>query len=404
MTTQSAGGSGIQTGGPAVTDPGSKRTGPRAVPFTVRRRSVPHLVLIAAGLVVAAALVLWGGSFGQFNQGQLVLVLSYAIAIAGLNVATGYTGMISVGHSAFFGLGAYTTGILMVTYGWNAEATIPVAFVVCFVAGAIVGLPALKIRGLYLAVVTLAAGVTFPELIDRFSSLTGGPQGLLISLESLRPPAWTGLALGQEGRWLYWLSVALLLLALIVVNNIVRSRYGLAMMAARDSELAASASGVNLTVLKPVTFGLSSAITGVGGCLFAMYLGSLVADDSFTLLSAITLLTGLVIGGQGTRFGPIIGGFVVVYIPYYTSNIGQGESSAVLFGLALIVMIFIAPEGVMGGVHRLVGKLVVVTPAIPRPFVPRPRGDSVRLAAASTAQPVPDPSIGGEPVSAPEQP
>ena len=372
------------------------RIGVSALPYTIRRKSVAHVVLIVAGLAVAVGLILWGGSFGQFNQGQLTLVLSYAIAISGLNIATGYTGMISVGHSAFFGLGAYTTGILVVNYGWNALATIPIALLVCFAAGVIVGLPALKIRGLYLAVVTLAAGVTFPELVDRFAGLTGGSQGLLISLTQLKPPAWSGFTIGQEGEWLYWLSVVLLIIVMVIVHNIVQSRYGLAMMAVRDNELAASASGVNITVLKPITFGVSSAIAGVGGCLFAIYLGSLVADDSFTLLTAVTLLTGLVIGGQGTRFGPIIGGLVVVYVPYYTSSIGQGESSAVLFGVALILVIFLAPEGLMGGIARLASKALVVIPATPQPFSPAARSSSVDSTLASNAPPH-DPSIGTAP-------
>jgi branched-chain amino acid transport system permease protein len=389
MTIPSVNGEETEDGASVVVGQPSRRTrvSLSALPYEIRRKSVRHVVLIVAGLAVAVGLILWGGSFGQFNQGQLTLVLSYAIAISGLNIATGYTGMISVGHSAFFGLGAYTTGILVVNYGWNDLETIPVALLVCFVSGVIVGLPALKIRGLYLAVVTLAAGVTFPELVDRFAGLTGGSQGLLISLVQLKPPAWSGFTIGQEGEWLYWLSVVLLIIVMLIVHNIVESRYGLAMMAVRDNELAASASGVNITVLKPVTFGVSSAIAGVGGCLFAIYLGSLVADDSFTLLTAVTLLTGLVIGGQGTRLGPVIGGLVVVYVPYYTSNIGQGESSAVLFGVALIVVIFLAPEGLMGGIARLVSKIFVVIPATPPPFSPAAHSSSADSTLASNTPP-----------------
>jgi branched-chain amino acid transport system permease protein len=398
MTIQSVNGEETEDGTSAVAGQPTHATriGVSALPYTIRRKSAAHVVLIVAGLAVAVGLILWGGSFGQFNQGQLTLVLSYAIAISGLNIATGYTGMISVGHSAFFGLGAYTTGVLVVNYGWNALATIPIALLLCFAAGVIVGLPALKIRGLYLAVVTLAAGVTFPELVDRFAGLTGGSQGLLISLTQLKPPAWSGFTIGQEGKWLYWLSVVLLIIVMVIVHNIVQSRYGLAMMAVRDNELAASASGVNITVLKPITFGVSSAIAGVGGCLFAIYLGSLVADDSFTLLTAVTLLTGLVIGGQGTRFGPIIGGLVVVYVPYYTSSIGQGESSAVLFGVALILVIFLAPEGLMGGIARLASKALVVIPVTPQPFSPAAHSSSVGSTLASNAPPH-DPSIGTAP-------
>ncbi len=359
----------------------------RALPYIARRGSKVHLALLAIGVLAAAGAVLWGASLGQFNQGQLTRVIIYAIAIAGLNIATGYTGLVSVGHSAFFGLGAYTTGILVVKEGWAPEATIPVALVVCFLVGLLIGLPALRIRGLYLAIVTIAFGVAFPEVVARFASLTGGASGLTIRRRMLAPPDWTGFSLGEKGQWLYWLSVAVLVIVMFVVHNIVRSRYGLAMMASRDNEIAASASGVNLAAVKTISFGVSGALTGVGGSLFAMYLGSLVANDSFTLLNAIALLTGLVIGGEATRFGPILGGLAVVYIPYYSSSIGQGESSAVIFGAALIVIVFIAPEGVTGALLRFVRKVLVIIPATPRPFTPaRPE--------APTSAPAVDPAPG----------
>jgi branched-chain amino acid transport system permease protein len=166
-------------------------------------------------------------------------------------------------------------------------------------------------------------------------------------------------------------SVAVLIVVMLVVHNIVRSRYGLAMIATRDNEIAAAASGINLAVVKTVAFGVSGGLTGLGGSLFAMFLGSLVADDSFTLLSAIALLTGLVIGGQATRFGPIVGAVAVVYIPYYTSDIGQGQASAVLFGAALIALIFVAPEGLTGGFFRLLSKLFRVIPRAPTAVRPQ---------------------------------
>lgn len=342
----------------------------RRLPFILHRNAPGHLALVALGVAVVAAVVLWGSGIGAFNQGQLTRVMIYAIAIAGLNVATGYSGLISVGHSAFFGLGAYTTGVLVVMYGWRPEYTIPVAFVLCFAVGLLVGLPALRIRGLYLAMVTLAFGVAFPEVIDRFTSLTGGADGLNIGLRMLAPPAWSGFTLGETSEWLYWLCVTLLILVMIIVHNVTRGRYGLALLAARDNEIAAAASGINLAAIKTGSFGLSGALTGIGGSLFAMYLGSLLADSSFTLLSAITLLIGLVIGGEATRFGPIIGGLVVVYLPYYTSNIGQGEGSAVLFGAALIIIVFVAPEGITGAFFRLFGRLLRVIPAVPAPLPP----------------------------------
>jgi branched-chain amino acid transport system permease protein len=343
---------------------------PRRFPYVIERNSRPHVVLISIGWVVVALVIAWASGLGQFDQGQLTRVMIYAIAIAGLNIATGYTGLVSVGHSAFFGLGAYTTGVLVVQFQWQAEYTIPVAFVLCFVVGLIVGLPALRIRGLYLAMVTLAFGVAFPEVIARFESLTGGAEGLTIRRRMLQPPSWSGFSLSEKGQWLFWLSVVILGLVMLVVHNLARGRYGLALQAARDNEVAAAASGINLAAVKTGAFGMSAALTGVGGCLFAIYLGSLVAHDSFTLLSAIALLTGLVVGGEATRFGPIIGAFAVVYIPYYTSDIGQGQAAAVLFGAALVIIVFLAPEGLAGGLFRLVRRFLVVVPVRRKPVPP----------------------------------
>ena len=357
----------------------------RRLPVIVRRNSPPHLGLLAAGGLLVVAVVLWGAGLQPFNQGQLTRVMIYAIAIAGLNIATGYTGMISVGHSAFFGLGAYTTGILVVSYQWQAAYTLPVAFAVCFVTGLVVGLPALRIRGLYFAMVTLAFGVAFPELIDRFPDQTGGSSGLTIRRAMLRPPEWTGFSLNQKAVWLYWLSAITLIIVMVVARNVIRSRYGLALMAVRDNEIAAAASGVNLAVFKTVAFGLSGGLTGIGGGLFAMYLGSLVADDSFTLLSAIVLLTGLMIGGQATQLGPVVGAIVVVYLPYYTSDLGQGQVSAVLFGAALIAIIFIVPAGIVGGFLRLLSRVIRVLPAVPPPRATQ------RTSPDSADQPSPTP-------------
>jgi branched-chain amino acid transport system permease protein len=341
---------------------------PRSLPFVVGRGSLAYLVLLVVATGVVVAILSWGAGFGAFNQGQLTRVMIYAIAIAGLNIASGYTGLISVGHSAFFGLGAYTTGILIVSAGWRPEQTIPVAFAVCFAAGLLVGLPALRIRGLYLAIATLAFGVAFPELVARFPSLTGGAAGLTVRLRMLHPPLWTGYRLSQHTQWLYWLSAAVLIVVMLVVSNVVRSRYGLAMMAARDNEIAASSCGINLASVKMLSFGLSGALTGLGGSLFAMYLGTLVAEDSFTLLNAIALLTGMVIGGAGTRFGPILGGLAVVYIPYYSSSIGQGQAASVIFGVALIAIVFVAPGGVTGAALRISQRVLRVVPGTPRPY------------------------------------
>lgn len=335
-------------------------------PRIIRRGSRAHTGMLIGGAVIVVLLIMWGGQLDPFSQGQLTRVAIFAIAIAGLNVATGYIGLLSVGHSAFFGLGAYTTGVLIMKYDWDPLATIPAALVLCFIVGLLVGLPALRIRGLYLAMVTLAFGVAFPEIIAHMESLTGGAEGMIIRRQELRPPEWSGFALGERTQWMYWLCVVVLLLVMLVIHNMVRSRYGKAMIAVRENEIAAASSGINIAVMKTVGFGVSGAITGVGGSLFAMYMGSLFAEGSFTLLAGITLLIGLVLGGEATRSGPLVGALAVVYVPYYTADIGQGQSAAVLFAVVLIFVIFVAPAGIVGGITKAVRKVLVVTPAIPK--------------------------------------
>lgn len=344
----------------------------RTRPILIRRNTLSHAALVFGTCVLAALLLLWGAGLQPFEQGQLTRVMTYATAITGLNVATGYVGLLSVGHSAFFGLGAYTTGILTVQYGWDITSTLPMAFIICFVGGLFVGLPALRIRGLYFTTVTIAFGVAFPELINRFPELTGGTYGLNIRRTMLRPPEWTGLTLGEKDLYLYWLSAVALILMTLLVRNLVRSRYGLALISTRDNEIAAASAGVNLALTKTVAFGISGGVTGVGGGLFAMYLGTLVAGDSFTLISSIALLTGLMIGGQSTLLGPVIGAIVVVFLPYYTADLGQGQVSGVLFGAALIAIIFVMPRGIAGGLAQLVRRFVLVAPVNP----PRSRSDT----------------------------
>ena len=221
----------------------------------------------------------------------------FAIAIGGLNVATGYTGLISVGHSAFFGLGAYTTGILVVHHGWQPALTLPVALVLCFLAGLVVGLPALRIRGLYLAMVTLSFGVAFPELVARFDGLTGGSAGLTIRARMLLPPSWSGFH--RPARTCGCTGVS--------ARAPPRRARQPATWSAAGTAWRCSRRGTTRSRPRPPASTSPSSRRSPSGCparspvsagLFAMYLGSLVADDSFTLLKSIALLTGLVIGGR----------------------------------------------------------------------------------------------------------
>jgi branched-chain amino acid transport system permease protein len=339
-------------------------------PLLVRERSAAHRSLQVAGIVFLALLAVYASTLNSFRLGQLT------VALAGLNLATGYTGQLSIGHSAFFGLGAYTTGILVASHNWNPLVTLIPAAVICFATGLLVGLPALRIRGINLALVTLALGVAFPELVDRFPGLTGGQIGLNINVFQLLPPHWTGISIANRFQYYYWLSAGLLAIVLVLCATLTRSRAGLAMKATRDRETAAAAFGVNLAWTKMVVFGLSGAITGVAGSIFAIYLGSLSADASFTLTLSIVLITGLVIGGVATTLGPVIGGLAVYFVPYWTENIRQGEASELIFGVILIVLMFVMPEGLMGLITRLSRRVLRIEPQPPGQGQPTVDGGS----------------------------
>jgi branched-chain amino acid transport system permease protein len=347
-----------------------------------------HRSLLVFGLAILVGLAIMGSRTNSFQVGLLTQALIYATAIAGLNLVTGYTGMLSIGHSAFFGIGAYTTGILVSERNWNPLMTFIVSFLICFIVGLIVGLPALRIRGINLALVTLALAVAFPELIDRFPGLTGGTLGLNVTLTKLLPPHWTGIGIQNRFEYYYWIAAVVLALVLVLCANLTRGRTGLAMRATRDRETAATAVGVNLAWIKLFTFGVSAAITGVAGSVFAMYLGSLSADSSFTLTLSITLITGLVIGGVATVVGPIVGGLAVIYIPHWTENLRQGQTEGLFFGTILIILMFVMPDGLMGLLKRLSRFVVRIQPRAPEG--PSAAGEELLVGHDHNANPDPE--------------
>lgn len=380
---------------PARTLPGPPVTGARraglgpgraAAPVRLRRGSPAHRGLQALGLAALVGLAMWASGLSSFRVGQLTQALIYASAIAGLNLATGYTGQLSIGHSAFFGLGAYTTGMLISERSWNPLVTLPASAALCFLAGLVVGLPALRIRGINLALVTLALGVAFPQLIDRFPSITGGTHGLNMDIRQLLPPHWTGISVANRAQYYYWLALGVLVLVLLMSAAVTGGRVGLTMKAIRDNELAASAFGVNLAVVKTAVFGLSAAACGLAGSVFAIYLGTLSADSSFTLLLSITLITGLVVGGVSTTAGPVIGGLAVVYIPFWTENLRQGEASGLFFGVILVALMFVMPEGAMGLLRRVFRRFVSIQSTRPG-SVPPGTAAAPAVPATPTNQP-----------------
>lgn len=304
----------------------------------------PGSAVFAILLVGAIALPFVTESFFTF---QITQMLVYAIAILGLNLLTGVNGQFSLGHGAFYAVGAYTTAILVEMAGVNYMATLPVAGIVCFVVGFLFGLPALRLEGVYLALATFALAVATPQLL-KLSPLehwTGGVQGIVVFSETFEPPVPFGLPI-DAGTWKYFFTLGVGLLLYWAARNLVASRTGRAWMAIRDNPIAARSMGVNVSVYKATAFGVSAMFTGIAGGLAAIVI-QFVAPDSFVFTLSIALLVGLVVGGVGWLPGALIGAAFIIFVPNFAEEISKGLSGA-FYGFFLILMIYLAPKGAGG--------------------------------------------------------
>ncbi len=322
----------LQDIGIARAEDAAARSAMRAL--TIRR------LAIAAVVITALLVPLFARGFATF---QLTLVMIYGLAILGLNLLTGFNGQFSLGHSAFYGIGAYTAAILMDRWDVPYWATLPAAGVVCFVVGFLFGFPALRLQGIYLALATFALATAMPQILkfDPLSPFTGGVQGIVI----LKPDPPLGLPIDAD-QWLYYFTLAVLLVMFWAAANLVRSRSGRAIMAIRDSPIAAAAMGIDTALYKTVTFGVSALYTGIAGALGAIAV-QFVAPDSFTFLLSISLLVGLVIGGVGSIPGSLIGGVFVMFVPNIAEAVSTGLAGAI-YGVIMLLVIFVMPSGAAG--------------------------------------------------------
>ena len=307
------------------------------------------LILLAVALLVACALPLLVSNYRVF---QFTLVLVYAIALLGLNLLTGYNGQISLGHGAFYAIGAYCAAILMDKFGVPYWATLPVAGAVCLAAGFLFGLPALRLEGLYLALATFALGVSMPQLLKyhHLEKWTGGVQGIVI----VKPDPPFGLPLNPD-QWLYYFTLAVLILMFVLAWNLLRGRVGRALIAIRDHHTAAEAMGVNTALYKSLTFGVSAMYTGIAGALGAIAI-QFVAPDSFNIFLSITFLVGIVIGGLASISGAIYGALFILFVPNIADEISKAAPWAI-FGIFLIGFVYVMPFGVAGAIRILLVRI-----------------------------------------------
>lgn len=331
------------------------------------RRMTPLRALV--WVVVAVVAVALPQLVGESDVNRLGEVMYIAVAALGLALLTGFNGQISLGHGAFLGMGAYITMILTVDYNVSYAMAGVIAVVFTFVVGLVVGLPALRITGIYLALVTLALATLFPQIVVRLGDITGATVGRgLLPRENygqwdvlqeegrrrflfeagFRAPDWTGLA---DDQWRYYVFLVIAVIVFLLVHNLVHSRVGRALVAIRDNETAAEVAGVPVSTYKVVTFGISASIAAIGGWMFAV-LNNQVSPTSFTIALSITLLVAAVLGGANSIIGPVIGAFVIVYLREAVPAESQ-RFTQVVFGLVLILVMLVAPGGIIG-VYRTI--------------------------------------------------
>jgi len=350
--------------------------------MTPRERQIIGAISFALFAVVVFVLPAF---IGAFRAQQLAYVGIYLIALLGLNMLTGYTGQISLGHGAFMAIGGYTTAILMagnaqfgqegllqIGGGMKDVWTIPIAGLVAGIAGLLFGLPALRLSGLYLALATFAIAVALPSALKRFEEFTGGGSGInLFGIPELTASITPVEILGRElvfNDWLYYLCWTIALALFAVAWLILRGRTGLAFRAVRDSETAAVSSGVSLARYKTLAFGISAAYAGVAGSLFAIAT-TFVNPDTFPIALSIFLLVGVVVGGLGGLTGLVFGAIFIQFLPLWAQGEGvlsrlpdfivdrtkEPGAPAIIYGVVLILLMFFLPNGV-GGLFRRAGQ------------------------------------------------
>ena len=301
-----------------------------------------YSLLMAA--LLAAPFVL-----GAYGLSQLIFVLIYAVVGLGLMLLAGFTGLFSIGHAAFLGVGAYTQAVF-VNMGVPFPLALVLAGVLSAAVGIVVGLPALRVKGIYLGIATLSFGFIVEEVLARWESVTGGNSGI-----NVKRPEMFGWQLTSDTEF-YYLCLIVAVIATLAILNLLRSPTGRAFVAIRDSEISAQSMGIHLARYKTLSFALSAALAGVGGALYAHHIRFL-SPDQFNIIQSIDLLLMVVIGGLGSVHGAFLGAIFLIGLPeligavkdYLPAAVGQAPGlKAVIYGVVLIAFVMFEPLGIYG--------------------------------------------------------
>ena len=324
------------------------------------------IALEVAAFAVLVVVVAFAPRYvSDFHARELGSVGIYFIALLGLAILTGYSGQISLGHGTFMAIGGYATAILTVDHGVRDVWTIPIGGVVAGIAGLLVGIPALRLSGLYLALVTFGIAVAFPELLKKYQGFTGGTTGKIMKLPHSELGVHT-----TPNRWIFYLSWTIALVLLAAAWAVVRAKPGRTLQAIRDSEVAAASSGVNVSLYKTLAFGISAFYAGVAGSLYAISV-FYVNTETFGILLGVWLLVGLAVGGIGSLAGLIAGAALVYYLPNHADTFARWANHlplvsldpnqpgvpSIVFGAVLILVMLMLPTGVGGFLRRVLRPL-----------------------------------------------
>jgi branched-chain amino acid transport system permease protein len=367
-------------------------------PVIVAKGSPKHRLWQVVGYALVAAVIFWiAYRFENYQILNFAHAAADAVAILGLMIIIGYSGQVSIGQSFFFGLGAYVTAWLGVDHGWSFLMTLPVSAALGFAIGFLVGIPALRIRGLYLALVTLALAAVFPVLakLQALESITGGANGKPADDIVWKTPGWAPGSLTNQG-WQFLVLCFVGAIVFILASNMMKSRPGRSLIALRDSEVGAAVSGVWPAGWKVGAFAISAAYGAIGGSML-VFVTRIAAPETGGFATAIALLTGAVLGGLGTISGAVIGALAVTFVPYYTSDFMSGGGflfipasdtprhfwffsegdgpilAGALYGVLLIAVVFVMPGGIAYFVRLVRSKIIRFVPKLPD--VPTSRGD-----------------------------
>jgi ABC-type branched-subunit amino acid transport system ATPase component/ABC-type branched-subunit amino acid transport system permease subunit len=282
-------------------------------------------------------------AIGRYYTQMLALAGIYAVVGHGLNLLSGYTGQTSLGHAGFYAVGAYTGALLATKVGIGFWAALPASTILAALVGVLVAMPALKVEGPYLAMVTIAFGIIVHSILIEWADLTGGTQGVL----NIPRPMIGGVRLPLEGQFV--LIAAAVVLTSFFLRNLARSPWGRAFIAVRDNPIAAQAVGLSTRGVKTVAFTISAALAGASGHLFA-FLQGFISPEAFEFETSIFFLIVVIFGGQGTLLGPLVGAPVMTFLPEVLQRFV--DYRLVIYGSVIVASLYVLPLGVVGSLTR----------------------------------------------------